>query len=222
MPPISAATIGRYSRSHQGAAGPELPREGARAGGKIEIAHGQEIDPYFANEPRSAGRAAGPRRQRVAINARIDILEYEHRRGRLSAAAYATGRYIDAVLEAASGRRSGMEFGERNRAALSTLSLQHAMAARIDAARAAGLLKQAMVQEIGEERARIVVKAIGESLSFRAIARLDAMGRGKNREARPVAGKGRDCERAARRVGGLLREALEELALIWEKRGTPV
>jgi hypothetical protein len=150
-----------------------------------------------------------------------DTLEYEHGRGRLTPAAYATGRYIDAVLEAANGRRSGTEFGERCREQLSPLSLQHAMAARIDAGRAAGFLKEAMMREIGPESARVVVLIIGESLSFREIARMDARSEGKNREAQPT-GKGRDCERASRRVGGLFRSGLEDLALAWEKKGAPV
>jgi len=218
-------SIGRYSQA-QGYPGPDLPREGRRAGGKIEIVHGSELDPFFAHDLGGVAapektRAQGPRRQRVAINARIDILEYEHRRGRLTPAAYAAGRYVDAVLEAASGRRSGLEFGERNRAALSTLALQHAMAARIDAARDAGRLKDAMTREIGAESARVLVLTIGECLGFRAIARIDAMQSGKNREAAPLSGKGRDCERAARRIGGLFRSGLEDLALAWERHGAP-
>lgn len=220
------ASIGRYSQA-QSAPGPDLPREGRRAGGKIEIVHGQELDPFFAHDlggvaAPEKNRAQGPRRQRVAINARIDILEYEHRRGRLTPAAYAAGRYVDAVLEAASGRRSGLEFGERNRAALSTLALQHAMAARIDAARDAGRLKDAMTREIGAESARVLVLTIGECLGFRAIARIDTMQTGKNCEAAPLQGKGRDCERAARRIGGLFRAGLEDLALAWERHGAPV
>ena len=125
------------------------------------------------------------------------------------------------MLEAANGRRSATDFGERHRPQLSPLSLQHAMAARIDAGRAAGFLKEAMMREIAPESARVVVLIIGESLSFREIARMDARSEGKNREAQPT-GKGRDCERAARRVGGLFRSGLEELALAWEKKGAPV
>jgi hypothetical protein len=222
MATISKAVLGRYS-SAQGLSGPELPRVGRRAGGKIEIVHGLEIDPFFDDglDLPSRGRTPGPRRQRVAINARTDILEYEHGRGRLTPAAYATGRYIDALLEAANGRRSGTDFGERQRARLSPLSLQHAMAARIDAGRAAGFLKEAMTQEIGSESSRVVVLVIGESLTFREIARMNARSEGKNCEAVPT-GKGRDCERAARRVGGLFRSGLEDLALAWEKKGAPV
>jgi hypothetical protein len=219
------AMLGRYSPA-QGLPGPELPREGKRAGGKIEIVHGHEVDPYFAADVGEANpaksRNLGQRRQRVAINAQTDVLEYEHRRGRVTPPAYATGRYIDAVLEAASGRRSSLEFGERNRATLSPLSLQHAMAARIDAAKQSGRLKDAMAGEIGAEAARVVVKVIGEGLSFRMIARIDAMASGKNREGARAAKKGRDCDRAARRIGGLFRAALEDLALAWERKGRPV
>jgi hypothetical protein len=216
--------IGRYS-SVGGLTGLDLPREGKRAGGKIEIAHGHEVDPYFGGETETAGkgeaRITRQRRQRVAINAQTDTLEYEARRGRISAPAHAAGRYIDAVLEAASGRRTGREFGEADRAGFSAFALQQALVARIDAARKAGALKDAMSREIGAEAARIVVKVIGESLSFRMIARVDATAAGKNREAPPT-GKGRDCERAARVVAGKFRDGLEALAAAWEKRGKPV
>jgi len=202
--------VGRYSNV-AGLSGLDLPREGKRAGGKIEIAHGHEVDPYFGGEAEAAGKGEArilrQRRQRVAINAQTDALEYEARRGRISAAAYQAGRYVDRVLEAASGRRTGREFGEADRAGFSAFALQQALAARIDAARKAGALKDAMADEIGPESARIIVKVIGESLSFRMIARIDAMAAGKNREAAPT-GKGRDCERAARAVG-------------WERKGKP-
>ena len=201
-----------------------MPREGKRAGGKILIAHGHEVDPCCGGEPESRqgeARIARPRRQRVAINAQTDALEYEARRGRISAAAYQAGRYVDRVLEAASGRRTGREFGEADRAGFSAFALQQALVARIDAAREAGALKDAMAREIGPESARIIVKVIGESLSFRMIARVDAMAAGKNREAAPT-GKGRDCEREARAVAGKFRDGLEQLAVCWERRGKPV
>jgi hypothetical protein len=221
--------IGRYS-SVGGLSGLDLPREGKRAGGKIEIAHGHEVDPYFGGEAEAVGqgdarlgaaRILRQRRQRVAINAQTDALEYEARRGRISAAAYGAGRYVDRVLEAASGRRTGREFGEADRAGFSAFALQQALVAKIDAARKAGALKDAMAKEIGAAAARIVVKVIGESLSFRMIARLDAMAAGKNREA-VATGKGRDNERAARAVAGKFRDGLEQLAMAWEQRGKPV
>ena len=221
--------IGRYSNVG-GLEGLDLPREGKRAGGKIEIAHGHEVDPSFSGEAEAAGkgeaRITRQRRSRVAINAQTDALEYEARRGRVSAAAYEAGRYVDRVLEAASGRRSGREFGEADRAGFSAFALQQALVARIDAARKAGALKEAMAREIGPELARIIVKVIGESLSFRMIARIDAMAAGKNREAVSTGkiseGKGRDCERAARAVAGKFRDGLEALAVCWERRGKPV
>ena len=119
--------------------------------------------------------------------------------GRISAAAYDAGRYVDRVLEAASGRRTGREFGEADRAGFSAFALQQALVARIDAARKAGALKDAITKEIGPELARIIVKVIGESLSFRMIARIDAMAAGKNREA-VADGQGKGLR--ARRAGG--------------------
>ncbi len=214
--------VGRYS-SVGGLSGLDLPREGKRAGGKILIAHGHEVDPSGgeAESRQGEARILRQRRQRVAINAQTDALEYEARRGRISAAAYQAGRYVDRVLEAASGRRTGREFGEADRAGFSAFALQQALVARIDAARKASALKDAMAKEIGPESARIIVKVIGESLSFRMIARIDAMAAGKNREAAPT-GKGRDNERAARAVAGKFRDGLEALAAGWERRGKPV
>ena len=201
--PKETQFIGRYSPL-SGVSGGDLPRAGARAGGKIEIVHGHEADPEAqperAGQPPVAGATAARKRRRVAINARTDLLEYEHQRGRLSPQAYAAGRYIDAVLEAASGRRGGVEFGERNRVAISAYSLQQALAARMDAAREAARLKDAMAREIGRESARVVCLVIGEGLSFRDIARMEAMTSGKAKEGAPLGGKGRDCERVARRI----------------------
>ena len=100
---------------------------------------------------KNEARILRQRRQRVAINAQTDALKYEARRGRISAAAYEAGRYIDRVLEAASGRRSGREFGEADRAGFSAFALQQALVARIDAARKAGALKDAITKEIGPD-----------------------------------------------------------------------
>jgi len=221
--PLPKATqfFGRYAPIG-GLRGPELPREGARAGGKIRIVHGHEIAPSIGRDVDDEPAPGRKRRQRVAINALTDVLEYEHQRGRISAEAYAAGRYVDRLLEAASGRRTGQEFGERNRAALSPFSLQQALALRIDAARDAARLREAMAREVGAESARIVALVVGDGLSFRAIARLDRRASGKAREGAPVEGRGRDCERAARRIGGLFREGLEALAAAWEKQGRPV
>ena len=68
MAMISKAALGRYSSS-QGLPGPELPREGRRAGGKIEIVHGQEVDPFFANglDLPSRGRTPGPRNSLIGV-----------------------------------------------------------------------------------------------------------------------------------------------------------
>jgi len=51
-PPGLSAIFKRWRLS-----GLDLPREGKRAGGKIEIAHGHEVDPYFGGKPRQRARA---------------------------------------------------------------------------------------------------------------------------------------------------------------------
>ena len=67
------------------------------------------------------------------------------------------------------------------------------------------------------------MKVIGESLSFRMIARIDAMAAGKNREAVSTGDlRAGDCEREARAVAGKFRDGLEALAVGWERRGKPV
>ena len=180
--------------------------------------------PILRGEAEAAGkgeaRVTRQRRQRVAINAQTDALEYEARRGRISAAAYQAGRYVDRLLEAASGRRTAASSASRPRRLFSLRAATGAGRA-IDAARRAGALKDAMARQIGPESARIVVKVIGEGASFRMIARIDAMAAGKSREAVST-GKGRDCERAARAVAGRFRDGLEQLAVTWERRGKPV
>ena len=86
---------GRYSHAG-GLASIDLPREGKRAGGKIEIVHGVAPDPYFAKYGERRGRGKfevlGQRQQRVAINRRADAIEFELSCGRISQAA------ADAIL----------------------------------------------------------------------------------------------------------------------------
>ena len=128
---------GRYGPV-SGLASIDLPREGRRAGGKIEVVHGVAPDPYFAADGEERGRGKAKitrqRQQRVAINAQTDTLEYEARRGRLSVAAYETGRYIDALLERAEGKRSGAGFGEGSHVGVSPLAQQAVMMGKIIAA----------------------------------------------------------------------------------------
>ena len=146
--------IGRYS-SVGGLSGLDLPREGKRAGGKIRSLMGTRSIPISQarRRPRQKRGAditpAPPARRDQRPDRRA---EYEARRGRIFAAAYDAGRYVDRVLEAASGRRSGREFGEADRAGFSAFALQQALVARIDAARKAGALKNAITKEIGPSR----------------------------------------------------------------------
>ena len=84
--------VGRYTDiSRASGAGCDLPRPGAHRLG-VEIRHAAVDDP----NPAFSGK-----RQRAAINIRVDALENEYARGRITEAAYRAGRHYQQVLERA-------------------------------------------------------------------------------------------------------------------------
>jgi hypothetical protein len=83
---------GRYSKTNRATIPGELPEETRRGRGspRREIRHAEVPDP----NPALKGR-----RQRVAINIRVDALEHELARGRISEAVHLAGRVFRRVLE---------------------------------------------------------------------------------------------------------------------------
>ncbi len=214
----SSQKSGRYAPVG-GLASIDLPREGKRAGGKIAVVHGVAPDPYFAADGEERGRGKNKltrqRQQRVAINAQTDMLEYEHRRGRISVAAYDAGRYIDALLERAEGKRSGAGFGEGSHVGVSPLAQQAVMMGKIITANEKRELQSAIVLVVGLDAAMVVLMVISGS-SFRDTAHANlAMRSGVSPSKNQIRHGARDLAR-------IFRRALEELAESWEQRGRPV
>lgn len=96
-------TSGRYSSVATSVVPGALPPEGRD--GKQLIMHGAVDDPNSAAA--DIRRASGDKRQRVAINAYHDALEFEHAHGRISPAAYNAGLAYQLIRERASGNASG-------------------------------------------------------------------------------------------------------------------
>ena len=96
------ARLGRYEAVGSASCSGPLPQEGRR-GRQITIRHGA-VDDLDETVP--------GRRRRVAINTRTDPLEHEYSRGRLSEAAYRTGRTYQRVIERTSGRALPPSFAE--------------------------------------------------------------------------------------------------------------
>ena len=99
----SRQTTGRYASVNTAIVPGELPREGRD--NKLHIVHAALDDPNPMAGDIQPGRK--DKRQRVAVNARHDALEWEHATGRLSAAAYAAGRTYQLIRERAGGNASG-------------------------------------------------------------------------------------------------------------------
>ncbi len=208
----------RKSRREAQYVGPELPRQGARAGGKIEIVHGLVPDPNRTLDQRPG--EVGSRMQRAAINARIDCLEIEFRAERISRAAYDAGRHIDAIFESAYGRHAvAAGFAERTSAALSPVSLQTRLMGDMRAAARADALRADLRRICGARVAGIVELVIGECRPFRYVAALDAARRTRSRSHLGT-GK-RPYERLAAIVRNEFRTGLETVAVEWERRGRP-
>ena len=66
--PKATLFIGRYSQI-TGVMGADLPRAGERAGGKIEIVHGHEVDPETSTESVSGRQASAPNGRRPSVSA---------------------------------------------------------------------------------------------------------------------------------------------------------
>jgi hypothetical protein len=195
---------GRYAHAG-GLASIDLPREGKRCGGKIEIVHGIAPDPYFANEGQRRGRGKhevlGQRQQRVAINRRADAIEFELSCGRISQAAADAARAYQRVLESsrkaagASNWEQGSGGGDHDSAIASRLDRAWTLVAWSDSIR--------MIA--GGPAARMIDLAVDERLSLAKIAmRFGYVSRWGRAQ-----------------IGKAFREALEQIAVEWERRGFP-
>lgn len=187
---------GRYEAVGSASDPGPLPREGGR-GDHVAIRHGVVDDP---NAPRSG------RRQRVAINIRTDPLELEYSRGRLSEAAYSTGRTYQRVIERASGVRT-MSSWRDNDCVDVGISGDHAIIAALDRASQAVRMRDEVRPIIGLLGERILALTLGDGLTFAETAeRLGAYG-----------GEPSARRHAASFYAWTFRQSLEILAAEWQR-----
>ena len=191
--------VGRYRGDPVGMTFVDLPRQGKRAGGKIEIVHGHAEDPN-----RTLGDVAGQvgrRQQKVAINRRADALEFEYSYGRISEAAYAAGRTYQRVIEAS---RMGCGGGSMEP---STGSSDHDMmiSKRVDRSRTLVIWYKRIRSIVGQWQALIIDLALDERILLGEIA--------KRIGYRSKWGRAK--------ISREFRDSLELIASEWEKRGEP-
>lgn len=192
--------IGRYSQSGTSVPGPDLPAQGPRAGGKLEIVHAVVDDPNQALDPEKG--SVGRRQQRVAVNAKTDALEMELRYGRITKAAYDAGQAYQDVLEASAGRRRGgisMEpascAGDREMTIVRALErAEQAVTWQYEARRVLGAWAEGVIEAI-----------LGRGLTIAEVAQQVGY---RSRYGRAE-------------IGRTFREGLEDLALHFERYGRP-
>jgi hypothetical protein len=155
---IRRGPVGRYIDVARATVPGDLPGEGIRSRG-IEIVHASapEMDSHYA---------AQGRRQRVAVNMRIDVLESEHARGRIGVAAYEAGRAYQAVLERLAGVKIGAEFSGVRHAP----SPDWQMIGALTSAKAVDDLMTKTHRIIGIWGGKILRHALGDRMGFREIA----------------------------------------------------
>lgn len=148
-----------------------------------------------------------PKRKRILVNVnrRVDLLELERSHKRISEAAYRTGRMIQAVLERASGARTGG--GEEGCIRADPITARELkMIYAIEDASTVIAWMDAIEREIGLIDAMIVRQVIGDNRSFEDVAIL----------------RGIPGDRSAWYFARRFREALEYLSETWGKRGTGI
>jgi hypothetical protein len=146
----------------------------------------------------------GPKNERIiaAVNRSVDILEVERSHDRISDAAYAVGRIVQAVFERARGLGPSPGWRARDRV---DAAWAHE-AAIIRALEDARKVKEYMARirdTLGMIDTRIVEEMIGNRMSYADVA----------------ARRGRAGERGERYFAARFRDALEALAEAWAARG---
>ena len=178
-----------------------------RADGAHWPANGVARPPASLNIRTAIGQVPDPmepgRNIHVATNRAVDVLEEERARGRISEAAYMTGREVQAVFERAA--RLGMPTRSWDGGSRVDAAAAHelAIAKNIDAARACDREMDRLEAAVGQIGARFLREIIAEGTSFRAYA-----------ERRGWAG-----DRKVAYVGDRFRMALEDLAEFRAARG---
>ena len=200
----SNSKSGRYGPV-SGLASIDLPREGRRAGGKIEVVHGVAPDPYFASDGEERGRGKAKvtrqRQQRVAINRKSDALELELSYRRISQAAYDAGRKYQRVVEAAHQGLGGSSFEQSSGGGDHDASI----AGKLDRAAVLVAWNFSIRANVGQWCALVIDLALDDRLSLDEISKRCGY---RSRWGRA-------------KVGQAFRDALEQIAIEWERKGFP-
>lgn len=182
---------GRYDAIREAShPGPELPA--VNLPGRIVTVVAAVADPNPALGEKL-------RRQRVAVNKHADALEMDYAYGRLSPAAYATGRVYQSILEACSGLKTEKPVYEPSAGAGDRDTI---LALRLDRVETSVEMQYAARRAIGQW-AELVVREILGGLTIR-----DA-----SEKLRHPSKRGRAY------IAETFREGLEDLAVHWERHG---
>jgi hypothetical protein len=137
----------------------------------------------------------------VAVNRRVDILEYEYSHGRLTEAAYRTGRIVQATFERATGRsQSSWSMGDRVDA-FSAKEMQ--ILTSLEKAEAVNALFLKLVKAVGQIGARFLRAVLAEGKTYDQLAQA----------------RGRSGERGRAAAADHFRTLLEDLAQFWAAEG---
>lgn len=152
----------RYNRSGAYQHGAGLGRPARRQA--VDTAVGAVDDPL---EP--------GKRVQATINRRVDVLEMERGHGRITVSQYEVGRQVQAILERASGARSGGGMWDNSGSRDQVIAHELAVIYALDDARLVDKLKGKIVRAVGKPGARF----LGEVLTGRQTFGQFAEARGK-------------------------------------------
>ncbi len=154
---------------------------------QVSLARVAVPDPYDPGE-----------RLQATVNRRVDILEQERSHGRITEAAYLTGRVVQAVFERAGGRSGG---GWREGARVDAATAHElAIIRALDSAHALEAYLRRISRLVGEVGARFLRAVLADGISLGAYA----------------TGVGKGGNRGANQVRGHFRIVLEQIAERWD------
>ena len=143
----------------------------------------------------------GVERHQMTVNRAVDILELERSHGRISEAAYPTGRQLQAVFEKI-GAVGGTNWQGTSRVDVMMQQELRVMTS-LDHARFVTATFERMRARLGMIDARLLRRILGERMGFPEAAAL----------------QGKAGERGTAYIAGRFRDALEDLAEAWSAKG---
>lgn len=138
----------------------------------------------------------------VSVNRKVDALEWEHSHGRLSQAAYLTGRQVQAVLERAyCGRSASNWMGGDRVDAYAVKEMQ--IITGLEKAETVKAYMEMITRSVGQIGARFLKAVLLEGLSYADLAKA----------------RGRDNEAGRSAAASQFRNLLEDLSVDWSAVG---